>query len=421
MMKKGISPLIATVVIVGVSIYLALAVALWELGIIGLQGYGTRVVELKVMYPESYGRLFKFMVRNLGGEKVYIDQVYVNNLPAKVRLAFNWDDPSVNYIYYKPQDVVNIPVGPGETFVIYAIVSEPMKAGVAYDIKIHTTIGFEQHVLLQPELGIDVGRLASVRLIAFNDINWWVWDWRNTGFNGWMVEFDPTTWEYSMWNVQNQNPWGYVTDPRDFLFIGANGQTGDIFNLPPPLYKGDAPIVISSSARAIDFTSYPFTPIVLVMNLYSYKQDFNFTWYNQARRVDTFIMERLSKVVSPLDFIILWEDQVDDPNSPNGSIKSGTDPYSWVDHAVRVSWLKTGQVRIGVYRASGWYLHVFLLGTNYVYFKPHGDYWDPQYSDLDNYGYAWYTGDYFYYYEIGYDGGYWISPNGYNVTVWYVG
>jgi len=63
--RRGISPLIAIVIIVSTTMYISIAVTLWMTGIIGSLGYGTRPIILKVWNPISHGRLFRVYVRNM--------------------------------------------------------------------------------------------------------------------------------------------------------------------------------------------------------------------------------------------------------------------------------------------------------------------------------------------------------------------
>ena len=114
--------------------------------------------------------------------------------------------------------------------------------------------------------------------------------------------------------------------------------------------------------------------------------------------------------------------------------QNGPDPHSWIDHVVRVTWLEDGRIRIGVYRADGGYLHVFYIGEDYIYERPHYNYWgnlqfihnvDP---NNPRYGtYWWWENGMKVHVEIGNNlqdgsgGGIWISDNNYNVIIWYRG
>jgi len=87
--KRGISPLIAIVIIVSTTMYISIAVTLWMTGIIGSMGYGTRPIRLELRSPISYGRLFRIYIRSMGGENIYIDNIWVNNKFAKMKLAYD--------------------------------------------------------------------------------------------------------------------------------------------------------------------------------------------------------------------------------------------------------------------------------------------------------------------------------------------
>ena len=422
--RKGISPLIAIVIIVSMSMYLSIAVSLWMAGIIGQYGYGTRPIRLEIRNPITYGRLFRVYIRNMGGENLYIDNIFVNNKFAKMKLAYDLVNPSRYSISFYGQRDFLICIEPGQTIVLWALAEESMKAGVDYSIRIHTTLGFEASTILRPALGVDLGRLAAVRMIAV------YYHWQ--GGRGCLVEFDPATWEYKYWNILCD-----LSEPENatkYILIGKNGASGNITNPPPPLYQGETPVLIRSFASASTYNTPPTSPVIMVLNLYAHLRTWNFTWQDLAKYRDKFIMEKVPKAVTGLDFILLWEDQWGNPaNSGNG--KSGPewinwdDPHAWIDHAVRITWLEDGRVRVGVYRAGGGYFHVLYIGEDYIYHKPYGDYWgDPEFIDEDTQS-QYYAPEYWWWesstlkthYEIGYDGDTWISTSNYEVRIWYRG
>lgn len=419
---RGVSPLIAVVIIVSMSMYLSIAVALWMAGIIGQYGYGTRPIRLEIRNPITYGRLFRVYIRNMGGENLYIDNILVNNKFAKMKLAYDMANPSRYSIAFYGQRDFLIGIEPGQTIVLWALAEESMKAGVDYSVRIHTTLGFEASIILRPALGIDLGRLAAVKLIALTDGS------GSFGYNGWIIEFNPATWEYKFW--QFRNPDGNVTTWEDFELIGENGAVGTLEDPPEPIYGGEIPIAIKDTLHVSNINKEPTTPIFITLNLYAHLRDRNFTLINYDRpdgipQITKFIMEKVPKAITGLDFIILWEDQWRSPTW----INSESDWRSWIDHVVRVTWLEDGRVRIGVYRCSGGYLHVFYIGTDFIYYKPHGDCWgDSGYGTSDSIApglegkYVFIEGTHFFsFYEIGYDGDLWISPNGYEVRMWYRG
>lgn len=72
--------------------------------------------------------------------------------------------------------------------------------------------------------------------------------------------------------------------------------------------------------------------------------------------------------VRVLDIIVLWEDMWKSPTWTDD-----TDQHSWVDEALRITWLDNGSILIGVYRASGDWLHAVIIAGKPAYFKPHYD------------------------------------------------
>ena len=417
--NRGIEPLIAAVIVTTVGIAISVAVSLWMLGVIGSTGYGTRPVELKVFSPVSYGRMFYFTVKNMGGDPLYIDYIYLNNKEVKLKVAYDPSNPDDNLVTYGLSEYV-VELQPGESKVLWCLADEVMKAGCDYNLRVHTTLGYEVNTIIKPSLGVDISKLASIRLIALTDGS------GGTGKNGWLVEFDPATWEYRFWSLYNPDEDPTTSD--DFTLIGYGGSTGNLSNPPPPIYQGECPVTVNPAEYVDDYDVPPTTPIIVALNLHAQRSDWNFTLYNferddGVRQVTRFIMELTPKAVAGLDFTILWEDAWSSPSTTRGP----GDWRAWIDHVVRVTWLKDGRIRVGVYRCSGGFLHVFYIGDEFIYYKPHGDTWgDMGYGLTDAVSpglegrYAFIEGTHFFsFYEIGYDGGNWTSPNGYVVKIWY--
>ena len=82
--KKGISPVIATVIIVSVAIAIAVAVAFWMTGITGLFTRYERV-EITNCYADwdSTNELWKVIIqlRNSGSDDATIDEIFINGRP----------------------------------------------------------------------------------------------------------------------------------------------------------------------------------------------------------------------------------------------------------------------------------------------------------------------------------------------------
>ncbi len=249
---------------------------------------------------------------------------------------------------------------------------------------------------------------------------------RHSGYSGWLVEFSPVTWEYRFWRLYNPDGDPRTTD--DIVLIGENNAIGSLENPPKPLYQGESIVVQSYEGRAHQYVvdtpnGYGIdSPFIIVLNP-SVRKESNYTWYNLNEAVKyKYIREPVDRAIQGLDFIILWEDLWHGP--PPTTTWTWNDSYSLIDHVVRVTWREDGSVRIGVYRCSGGYLHVFVLGTKYIYYKPHGDNWGETTGGTPNpRGIWWYTDADGFYVEYerglplhGYD--HWISPTGYRVQIW---
>ncbi len=424
--KRGIEPLVAIIILVAVSIAISLALAFYLSNIVG-SPMGTRPPSIRVLMPQSYGRLCSVILKNTGSDTEYISGIYINDIPADIRLVFDYMNPSDSRVFYTPEKTVHVSIKPGQSVMMFFLAQKPLKSGVTYKISVQLESGYTFFTDLAPQLAVDLSRLAMIRFVAFTNSAFQGQNGENTGVDGHLIEFDPTTWEYRYWLVHNNNPDGDVKDYKSFVLTGKNGATGTLENPPPPLYEGYAPVITADNFNCRDLggspdgsPDKPTSPILVVLNTHTHRSDFNFTWTNMnPSYVDRFVMEMLPRGVPCLDFLVLWEDLWKDPQW----WYDWTDGRAYMDEVARVTWMKKGTVRVGVYRCSGAYLHVFFLGNDFVYYKPHGDNWgDTTDGDPNPYKTYWWLEDSMkVYLEIGYEGGSWLSPSGYTVTVWNVG
>ncbi|MEM0456415.1 MAG: archaellin/type IV pilin N-terminal domain-containing protein [Nitrososphaerota archaeon] len=149
--KSGISPVMATVILVAIAIVIAIAVAFWATGLVGVFTRFEKIEIIAAVYDTDGGDV-ELLVRNTGSSPATIDAVYVNGRPV------------TNYKIDEGGDVVNPPSGaspcslgttpggataetatcdPGE----YAVVSVGgpdgigWASGVTYEVAIHTASG----------------------------------------------------------------------------------------------------------------------------------------------------------------------------------------------------------------------------------------------------------------------------------------
>ena len=120
--RKGISPVIATVIIVAVAIAISIAVAGWLMGLWGTFG---STESLKVMpnstltVTNNTGTL-NVVVKNVGSKPAKITQVTLSN-------GDSWN--------------VNVVVNPGEVKTITETTNNPVTPGAQYTIKVYTDAG----------------------------------------------------------------------------------------------------------------------------------------------------------------------------------------------------------------------------------------------------------------------------------------
>jgi len=143
--KSGISPVMATVILVAIAIVIAIAVAFWATGLVGVFTRFEKIEIIAAVYDTNEGDV-ELLVRNTGSSPATIDAVYVNGRPV------------TNYEIADSGDVVEPPSAspcslgtttetatcdPGE----YAVVSVggPDETGwascVTYEVAIHTASG----------------------------------------------------------------------------------------------------------------------------------------------------------------------------------------------------------------------------------------------------------------------------------------
>ena len=138
--NKGISPVIATVILVAVAIAIAIAVAFWMTGIIGLF---TRFEKIEITYiyaeKQSGGGGWKIYLKvtNTGTADATIDNIFINGKP---------------YTSYSPTpslsgDITSLPytlsAGNSVEFSISVESGAGFTSGQSVEIKVHTASGQE--------------------------------------------------------------------------------------------------------------------------------------------------------------------------------------------------------------------------------------------------------------------------------------
>jgi len=124
--KKGVSPVIAVLLMIAIAVAAAILVYVWSMGLIGTltSGGGTQVREQIIMdaydWKTQTGTLVMFL-RNVGSTDVVVDAIYIGGQPISSGM-----DQTLQL-----QTVVSVPLGATGTYT----------PGVAYTAKIITKTG----------------------------------------------------------------------------------------------------------------------------------------------------------------------------------------------------------------------------------------------------------------------------------------
>lgn len=81
--RSGISPVVATVILVAIAIVIAIAVAFWATGLVGVFTRFEKIEITAAYYDPDQGGVI-LHVRNTGSADATIDDVYVNGRPSGV-------------------------------------------------------------------------------------------------------------------------------------------------------------------------------------------------------------------------------------------------------------------------------------------------------------------------------------------------
>jgi len=124
--SSGISPVVATVILVAIAIVIAIAVAFWASGLVGVF---TRFEKLEIRSAYVSGDDVILKVKNTGSADTTIDDIFINGKPSS-----EWGITSI--------DCVNKPltVGAETTCTISNFVTDERR-GVTFEFAVHTASG----------------------------------------------------------------------------------------------------------------------------------------------------------------------------------------------------------------------------------------------------------------------------------------
>ncbi len=136
--RKGISPVIATVIIVAVAIAISIAVAGWLMGLWG--GFG-QTESLKT-FPDSYADAntdtFYIIVQNVGGSPA---QIYKMEIAGESFTTFDVDTNLDGAADLTGQTTVTVDPGAKLAVIVNAAGTIDVASGVAYTVTIYTEAG----------------------------------------------------------------------------------------------------------------------------------------------------------------------------------------------------------------------------------------------------------------------------------------
>jgi len=147
--KEALSPVIATVILVAVTIVVAVSVAYW-MGSIASSYTAFEQIEMPTTYPEWNGTGWKVHIelKNSGSADATISNIFLNQKPLK-------DYPAGNIEVWKTNDTtpsnkigdlgsiaISVPKGQTEVVIIYIkLGTEGCSHGTNVNIKLHSAAG----------------------------------------------------------------------------------------------------------------------------------------------------------------------------------------------------------------------------------------------------------------------------------------
>jgi len=138
--RSGISPVVATVILVAIAIVIAIAVAFWATGLVGIF---TRFEKLEItsIYAQAVaggGTQVVLTVRNTGSADATIDDIYVNGIPCVGAAGGN--PCGIN-----PAPPIRMPVGQDVQIIVgtppQQVTNGQWRPGVSYEVAVHTASG----------------------------------------------------------------------------------------------------------------------------------------------------------------------------------------------------------------------------------------------------------------------------------------
>ena len=132
--SSGISPVVATVILVAIAIVIAIAVAFWASGLVGVFTRFEKI-EIAAAYATSSNKV-TLIVKNTGSATASIDDVYVNGVPCQKTCGLKINNTGNLPYTLAPGEWANVTLTSPPSSVGTSFVS-----GVTYEIAVHTASG----------------------------------------------------------------------------------------------------------------------------------------------------------------------------------------------------------------------------------------------------------------------------------------
>ena len=136
-LRKGISPVIATVIIVAVALAIAIAVVGWIMGIWGAVAGGTELLRImpdSKLYSTADGTaIVALHVKNEGGATAVITKVEIVGVGSDVTFTYDTGGGTTS--------VSPLSISAGTDMYFNVTVSKSISAGAIYTIKVYTSAG----------------------------------------------------------------------------------------------------------------------------------------------------------------------------------------------------------------------------------------------------------------------------------------
>ena len=128
--RSGISPVMATVILVAIAIVIAIAVAFWATGLVGVFTRFEKI-EITASYYDSSNQAVVLVVKNTGSAAATIDDIYVNGIPCGGGCSGFSGTQSLTPGQSATLTISNPPSAVGASFI----------SGVTYEVAVHTASG----------------------------------------------------------------------------------------------------------------------------------------------------------------------------------------------------------------------------------------------------------------------------------------